>query len=122
MKKRILIVLLAAFSIAGSGATRDTLPAVEKQKIQSLIAAVENLSDATFIRNGKSYKPETAGKFLRGKWREREDEVRSAEEFIENVATRSSTTNQPYRIRLANGDEITTASFLRAELAKLGVR
>jgi hypothetical protein len=45
--------------------------------------------------------------------------VRSAEDFIDRVASFSSTTSEPYRIRFADGREVPSALYLRAELAKL---
>ena len=115
--KRLLGVALAiAFAAAASG---DALPAVERARIESLIAAVEKLPDATFVRNGKPYKPATAAKFLRGKWDDRAKEVRSTEDFIVKVGSKSSTTGRPYLVRFADGREITTADFFRGQLAKM---
>ena len=42
---------------------------VEKQKIEALIKQVGDLKDAHFVRNGSTYEPATAVRFLRGKWR-----------------------------------------------------
>ena len=77
------------------------------------------LTDATFLRNGRSYPASSAAGFLREKWRSRRSEVRSAEDFIERVASFSSTTGKPYLIRFANGREVSSAEYLRAELAEL---
>jgi membrane-bound lytic murein transglycosylase len=115
--KRLLGIALAfAFAAVAIG---ETLPAAERVRIESLIAAVEKLPDATFVRNGKAYKPATAAKFLRGKWDDRAREVRTADDFIVKVASKSGTTGRPYLVRFADGREITTAEFFRAELAKM---
>jgi hypothetical protein len=90
----------------------------EKQKIQSLISGIERMEGAKFIRNGSSYDAKTAAKFLRGKWNNREDEVATAAEFIEKVASKSSTSGKPYLIRM-NGREVSCAEHLKKELAKL---
>ncbi len=95
------------------------LPAADRAKIEHLIGVVEHLSDAHFVRNGKAYGSSTAAKFLRGKWKDREATVHSVDDFIDNVATRSSTTGQLYLIRFNDGREVPTATFFRAELAKL---
>jgi hypothetical protein len=100
------------------GAAADTLPPAERRKIESLLAAVERLPDAVFVRNGKSYPPRSAAKFLRAKWDDRAADVRNADEFITKVATRSSTTGKPYLVRYADGREVETAVFLREKLAK----
>jgi hypothetical protein len=92
---------------------------VEQRTIEALIESVAHLTDATFLRNGKSYPASSAARFLREKWRSRQSEVRSAEDFIDLVASVSSTTGKPYLIRFANGREVSSAEYLRGELAKL---
>ena len=44
-----------------------------------------------------------AAEFLRRKWRHREAEIRSADDFIEKVASFSSTTGKPYLIHFSDG-------------------
>mgnify|MGYP001128112474 CR=1 FL=1 len=100
-------------------ARSDGMPRGEEQKIEALIHAVGQMHGAVFVRNGKSYDASSAVKFLRGKLDARRDEVRSASDFIDKVASFSSTTGKPYMIRYSDGREISTAGFLRAELAKI---
>src|SRR5688572_10919605 len=116
MKRALLLATITWFAL---GAIAETLPSAERQKIESLLGAVEKLPDAVFVRNGRSYAPRTAAKFLRGKWDDRAAEVHSAEEFIAKVATRSSTTGKPYLVRYDDGREVETAVFLSEVLAKL---
>lgn len=121
----ILAVLVALLALAGPcpAASEDTAAAeAEHRTIEALIAAVAQLGDATFIRNGQSYPASAAARFLREKWQSRQSEVRSAEEFIDRIASFSSTTSKPYRIRFADGREVPSAEYLRAELAKLRAR
>jgi hypothetical protein len=77
------------------------------------------MADATFIRNSRPYGAAAAAEFLRRKWRQREAEVGSAADFIEKVASFSSTTGQPYLIRFSDGRETPCAIFLRTELSNL---
>jgi hypothetical protein len=109
----ILLVLVVAVGVFANE-TRDA----EAKKIESLIASVSNLRGATFVRNGKAYDPATAAKFLRGKWDRQAREVVTAEDFIEKIATRSSTTGRIYVVRFPDGREVAVAAFLRAELQK----
>ncbi len=60
-----------------------------------------------------------AAEFLRRKYRLKSSTVASAEDFIERVASFSTTTGRPYRIRLGDGREIESAHFLRTELERL---
>jgi hypothetical protein len=115
------LLLSASLIAAGSDRPRHSsqLPERERVMIEALITKLETLTGTQFVRNGKAYSPATAGKFLRGKWKDRVDEVRSADDFIEKVATRSSTTGRPYLVRYSDKREITTAEFLRAQLERM---
>ena len=121
---RVLAVLLASFALAGSRPvfSEDAATAkadAESRTIEALIASVAQLSDATFFRNGRSYPASTAARFLREKWQSQRSEVRSAEEFIDRIASFSSTTSKPYFIRFADGRQVPSAEYLRSELARL---
>jgi hypothetical protein len=90
----------------------------EKEKIEALIKHVEGMQGAVFVRNGKEYDAKTAGKFLRGKW-ERDSDVKTARDFIEKIATTSSTSGKPYLIRFKDGKEVKSGEYLTEELKKL---
>jgi tRNA C32,U32 (ribose-2'-O)-methylase TrmJ len=94
-------------------------PTTEKQKIEALIKHVEGMKDAKFVRNDKEYDAKTAAKFLRGKWEAKEAEIKTAKDFIEKVASASSTTGKPYLIRPKDGKEMKSGEYLLAELKKL---
>jgi hypothetical protein len=113
----LVLALVAALPIASVAG--DAAVDAERSTIEALIDSVAQLRDATFVRNGKPYDASKAARFLREKWKSRESEVRSAEDFIERVASVSSTTSKPYLIRFADGREIQSADYLRAELARL---
>ena len=106
----VLSVLVAASLFA---ADRDA----EAKKIETLISAVAKLDDAKFVRNGKAYDPATAAKFLRGKWERQAKEIVTAGDFIDKIATRSSTTRRVYLVRYADGREVPVAEFLRRIMA-----
>ncbi|HYA27880.1 MAG TPA: DUF5329 family protein [Acidobacteriota bacterium] len=97
----------------------QSLPAAEKQKIEALIKQVGDLKEAKFIRNGSTYEPSTAVRFLRGKWDANSSDVRSARDFIDKVATMSGTSGKPYFIRFKDGKEIQSRDFLLIELKKI---
>ena len=98
----------------------QTAPEPERQKIESLINHVGGLKDARFIRNGKEYDVATAVRFLRGKWKANDKEVKTARDFVDKVASASGTSGKPYRIRFKDGREIASRDFLLAELKKQG--
>ena len=121
MSKRVVqfAILLIALLITPSILRAQTLPVTEKQKIDALIEHVGELKDAKFIRNGSSYEPATAVRFLRGKWNANKAEVKTARDFIDKVATKSGTSGKPYLMRYSDGKEIPSREFLLAELQKI---
>ena len=110
-----LILILATASFLHA----QNLPAIEKQKIETLIKRVGDLKDGKFVRNGSAYESKTAVRFLRGKWSANSDDVKSAHDFIDKVASMSGTSGKPYLIRFKDGKEIKSSEFLLAELKKL---
>ena len=106
--------LLLPLAAAGQSA-----PETERQKIESLINHVGELKNSRFIRNGKEYDVAVAVRFLRGKWKANDKEVKTAWDFVDKVASASGTSGEPYRIRFKDGREITSRDFLFAELKKL---
>ena len=95
------------------------LPASEHRKIEALIQHVEALTEAVFIRNNQAYPAQTAAQFLRGKWRATLEDITTAQEFITKIASVSSTTGQPYRIRFPDGHEVLSGDSLRTVLQQL---
>jgi len=137
MKKRLRYPMLAAAIVAALGshaalagpaapATAHTplppLPAPrlsEAQKIQALIHSVETLQGAVFIRNGSEYDGAKAAAHLRTKLDYAGKKVQTAEQFIDKLATGSSMTGQPYKIRFADGRTVESAVFFHEQLRKL---
>jgi hypothetical protein len=111
----LLFLLLAAPTPAGA----EERPATEKEKIEGLIKHVEGLKDAKFVRNDREYDAKTAAEFLRRKWRAEAARVKTAEDFIEKVASVSSTSGKPYMIRLKGGKEMKSGDYLRGQLRKM---
>jgi len=111
-----LVILVAGVPL---WAYAQSKPTTEREKIEALIRHIENLKDAVFIRNGREYDAKTAASFLRAKWRANDAEVKSARDFIEKVASVSSTTGKPYLIRFKDGREVKSGEYLLAELRKL---
>jgi hypothetical protein len=90
----------------------------EKGKIEALIAHLETLADAKFIRNGSDYDAAMAARFLRGKWNAKEDEIKTAKDFIAKSATASSS-GKPYLIRFKDGTENACSDYLTEQLKKM---
>jgi pyrroloquinoline quinone biosynthesis protein B len=91
----------------------------EQQKIESLIAAVESLQNAVFIRNDVEYDCKAAADHMRTKWDFAGNRIKTARDFIAQLASASSVSGKPYLIRFKDGREITSGEFLLADLKKL---
>lgn len=88
----------------------------ETQKIEAMINAVDQLQDATFIRNGSPYNCHAAASHMRRKWNWQKDQIKTAEDFIRLAASTSSESGQPYLIRFKDGREMTSAQYLSTAL------
>jgi hypothetical protein len=119
MKKLTLSTMLfLLLGLAPSFVWAQALPMDEKQKIDALIKQVAALTDAKFFRNGVSYNSNTAVTFLQLKWQANTANVKTAHDFINNIASISGI-GKPYLIRFKDGREIPGRDFLLAELKKL---
>lgn len=93
----------------------EARPMTEAEKIERLIDLVRD-SGHTFIRNGQEHTSQEAAEHLSMKLERAGDRVRTAEEFIAGVATRSSMSGQLYRLRTADGTDYATRDWLVAQL------
>jgi len=109
--------LFALILLTGTAAAAPS--PVESRKIEQLIASVEQLRDAKFIRNGTAYDAGKAADHLRLKLREAGERIQSAEDFIRLCASRSSVSGKPYEIAFDDGRRITSEAFLNAKLKEL---
>ena len=114
-----VFTLLVALFIAGQVCATDA-SALELQKIDYLIGSVEGLQGAEFLRNGKSYDAQEAGKHLRLKLRMAGSRVVTADDFIRLCASVSSMSGLPYQIKFGDGRIVSSADFLRQKLAEFG--
>ncbi len=90
----------------------------EQEKIHALLEYIKK-SDLLFIRNGTEYPPARAGEHLEYKLKKAGNRIRTAEEFIRYIASRSVSSGKPYYIRLKNGEVVESAQWLRRKLAEL---
>jgi hypothetical protein len=120
-RRHFILAILASILLTEAPriSAADILSSAEKSKIEALLAHLEKLTDASFIRNGSAYDAATAAKFLRGKWHAHESDITTANDFITKVATKSSTTGNPYVIRMKNGSEKPCADYLSTVLKSL---
>ena len=104
--------------LAWTGAARAAPSEAEARKIESLIRFVEARKDLRFVRNGTGYSAAQAGRFLRGKLESMGKNVATARQFIDQIASKSSTSGQPYTVE-TEGRSLPAAQFLGDELARI---
>ena len=116
-----VVALLACCLLATPvvNAAEDKKQLTEEQKIDRLIATVETLKDATFVRNGSEYDCKAAAEHVRRKRKAAGNKVKTAPEFITQIASKSMRSGEPYKIKFKDGKEITSGEFLTKELEKL---
>ena len=108
----IFLLSLGALAFAGSPT------ALEEKKIDYLIASIESLQNAQFIRNGIEYEAKAAADHLRLKRRGAGSRVATADDFIRLCASVSSMSGIPYQIRFSDGRVVSSETFLRERLAE----
>lgn len=90
----------------------------ESEKIEALLISIE-CSDLIFIRNGIEYSSREARKHLGIKLSKAGMGIRTARQFIDHIATRSTWTGQPYLVKFPDGSVMKTADWLRRRLAEM---
>ena len=118
-KYRLLDAVLSLLLLISVPAAVKSAPADETQKIEVLIQHVNDLQDATFIRNGSTYNSKSAATFLRRKWQANQSEVKTARDFVDRVASISGTSGKPYLIRFKDGEEVQSREFLLSKLKSI---
>jgi hypothetical protein len=94
-------------------------PPHEQSRIDKLISFVEAQKGMKFVRNGTEYECSDAAKFLRGKLVSMGDDIKTAREFIERIASKSSMSGKPYEVKFADGKTMLASKFLGDELKRL---
>jgi hypothetical protein len=111
--KNIPVLLIVFLSLVVVAYAQDVS---ETAKIQYLIAYIETLEGAKFIRNGLEYDARSASSHLRLKLKTAGNKVKTAEDFIKLCASKSSITGEPYLMRLADGTTVKSEVFFRNKL------
>jgi Family of unknown function (DUF5329) len=110
------LICLLILSISALGHAEDST--LEGRKIDFLIASIETLQGAQFIRNGTAYNAKSAADHLRLKLRMAGSRVSTVDDFIRLCASASSVSGTPYQIRFADGREVTSEAYLRQKLVE----
>ena len=108
MERRRFVAALAVLAVMPALAKQRT-PA---QEIEQLIQRVGASKGVVFIRSGSEYTAADAATHLRRKLGASKGRIKTPEQFIDKVGSRSSMTGRAYRVRLPDGREIDSAEWL----------
>ena len=110
--------VIAGIVLVGAPATAEP-PTSAPEDIQYLLDAIGR-SGCEFYRNGSWYAAADARSHLASKYRQvdKKRPVRSVQDFIDWVGTRSSMSGEPYRVRCPGSDAMTSAEWFRRELER----
>lgn len=86
------------------------------QEIELLIQRVAASKGVTFIRNGSEHSAADAAQHLRRKLAASKGRITTPEQFIDKLGSKSSMTGRAYRVRLPDGREIDSATWLNGLL------
>jgi hypothetical protein len=89
-----------------------------KAEIDQLIAFART-SDVRFIRNGSEYSATQGADHLRDKLAKAGDRVKTTEDFITGIASKSYISGLPYLVKFKDGRTQPTGDWLRAHLAEM---
>ena len=103
----------------GAGPVAADGKLTEEQKIEKLIKHVEELKDAKFIRNGTEHDCKEAADHMRRKHKNAGGKIKTAKDFIEQLATKSSISGNPYKIKLKDAGEKESGPYLTEQLKKI---
>ncbi|MGC1322266.1 MAG: DUF5329 domain-containing protein [Candidatus Udaeobacter sp.] len=89
-----------------------------RAEIDELISFVQT-SGVRFIRNGTEYSAAEGAQHLRDKLAKAGDRVKTTDDFIAGIASKSYISGKPYLVKFADGHTQPTGDWLRAHLAEL---
>lgn len=86
-------------------------------EIEHLLSYIEH-AGARFVRSGKEYTGQEGADHLRAKLQKAGGRVKTPEDFIEGIASKSYLTGEAYHVKLADGTMKETGPWLREELTR----
>jgi len=119
MSARLPRVLVCILGLGVLPTVRAAPPPIAQAEINYLLEFVES-SGCEFYRNGTWYDAKKARTHLESKYEilAARGQIKTAEEFIENAATRSSVSGLNYQIRCSGAEPVASGEWLRRALQR----
>src|SRR5579864_1367539 len=117
MKDRRSAVLCLVLGLMLAPIVRAAPPVIAQREINYLLGFIES-SPCEFFRNGSWYDGKKAAAHLRDKYEflATGNRIQTAEDFIEEAATKSSLSGQPYQVRCGSDQAVASNQWLRDAL------
>lgn len=115
----LVAAMLPARAAPGQPAPGQSASGQPDPEIAALVLRVEQSDGVIFIRNGSEHSAAEAAVHLRRKLRAAHGRVHTAEQFIDHIGTRSSFSGRKYHVRLPDGRELDSATWLYSLLREL---
>ncbi len=110
-------LFVSIFTLLLTAAIALALDPQTKAEIDELITYVQN-SGVRFIRNGSEYSGAEGAKHLRDKLARAGDRVKTTDDFITGIASKSYLSGKPYLVKFPDGHTEPAGDWLRAHLAE----
>ena len=110
-------LLVSIFTLLLTAAIALALDPQTKAEIDELITFVQT-SDVLFIRNGSEYSAAQGANHLRQKLAKAGNRVKTTDDFITGIASKSYLSGKPYLVKFADGHTQPTGDWLKAHLAE----
>jgi hypothetical protein len=111
-------IFAAIFTLLLTAAIAVALDPQTNAEIDELINYVQ-MSGVRFIRNGSEYSGAEGAQHLRDKLARAGDRVKTTDDFIAGIASKSYLSGKPYLVKFADGHTQPTGDWLRAHLAEV---
>jgi hypothetical protein len=109
---RVLVAFVLVLGLLLTCAISQAAEPTEKEKIDAAVQRVEK-SDLTFIRNDTEHTGKDAADHLRLKLRNAGDAIKTFDDFVDKIATKSSMSGKPYLVKMKDGTKVELAKWLR---------
>lgn len=90
-----------------------------ESEINALLSTLDSCNGCVFIRNGSEHSVKEAKSHLLRKYEATKGRIGTIDEFIKGLASKSSITGVPYKIRFPDGKEIESEKWLRTQEEKI---
>jgi hypothetical protein len=110
-------LLTSIFALLLTASIALGFDAQTKAEIDELISYIQK-SGVRFIRNGTEYSGTEGAAHLRDKLAKAGGRVKTTDDFIMGIASKSYLSGKPYLVKFADGHTEPTGDWLRAHLAE----